>query len=68
MTSPPDDGKSRAFSSRLVLLVAALSAGSAPGLRADTYPRQPGLAVLHYVFDLALPKATGELVVTAPAA
>ena len=34
-----------------LLLVLAAAAGSA---RADTYPRQPGVDVLHYTFRLAL--------------
>jgi hypothetical protein len=45
-------------------LVAALAATGAPRLRADAYPRQPGLSITHYAFDVTLTDASSEITVT----
>lgn len=43
------------------LLPAVLIAGSAASVRADTYPRQPGIDAVHYVFRLQLTDASSEI-------
>ena len=41
-----------------------LAAASAPRLAADTYPRQPGVTITHYAFDVTLTDASSEITVT----
>lgn len=43
------------------LLPAVLIAASAAPMRADTYPRQPGIDAVHYVFRLQLTDASAEI-------
>ena len=42
----------------LLMMVMAAAAGTA---RADTYPRQPGVDAIHYVFRLTLGDASNEM-------
>jgi aminopeptidase N len=42
-------------------VVAAVLAGGSGGARADTYPRQPGVDVLHYAFRLTLADDTDAI-------
>ena len=42
----------------------ALTAAGAPRLAADTYPRQPGLTITHYAFDVTLTDASSEITVS----
>ena len=51
MPPPLHVGRGRA---RLAILALGLVSLAGTRLRADTYPRQPGLDVLHYVFELTL--------------
>ena len=43
------------------LLIAGLLAFATANLSADTYPRQPGIDVVHYVFRLGLTDASDEI-------
>src|SRR5690349_16245036 len=43
-------------------LIAVLLLCTTSGLVADTYPRQPGVDALHYVFRLTLSDASDEIV------
>lgn len=52
MPPPRNVGPGRAFF--FFFLVAALASLAGTRLCADTYPRQPGLDVLHYIFELTL--------------
>src|SRR5689334_16631755 len=45
----------------IVLMVAAASAP----LRADTYPRQPGIKIANYTFDIGVSDANNEFTVQA---
>src|SRR5262245_18027366 len=46
-------------------LAAVICAGSVASItvRADTYPRQPGIKISNYTFDITLSDASNELVV-----
>jgi len=46
-----------------LLMTLALLAMAAPRLVADTYPRQPGIKITGYTFDITLSDASDELVV-----
>ena len=48
---------------RIVILV-ALAAAGAPRLDADTYPRQPGVSITRYAFDVTLTDTSSEITVT----
>ena len=43
--------------------LAIAAAGSLP-LSADTYPRQPGVSITHYAFDVVLSETSSEITVT----
>ena len=47
----------------IALLMFTLVAVAAPSLRADVYPRQAGIKILHYAFDITLNDANDEFVV-----
>jgi aminopeptidase N len=46
---------------RTTFLILALGFVSTVGLRADTYPRQPGVDAIHYVFRLTITDANNEI-------
>jgi aminopeptidase N len=48
---------------KLVLLILAMSAAATSRLAADTYPRQPGIKITGYTFDITLSDASDEFVV-----
>jgi aminopeptidase N len=45
----------------VLLLLAAILTGSSPDARADTYPRQPGIDAIHYLFRLRVTDAANEI-------
>ena len=59
----------RTFVARIALAL-LLCVSTAHGLAADTYPRQPGVDALHYVFRLTISdlnnEIAGESTVTRP--
>src|SRR5262245_37057565 len=48
---------------RILMLVALAAAGTAR-LDADTYPRQPGISITRYAFDVTLTDTSSEITVT----
>src|SRR5215469_8803249 len=48
---------------RTVLTLVLIALGFATRANADTYPRQPGIKILQYTFDVALGDASDELTV-----
>ena len=47
-----------------ILILVAFAAAGAPRLHADTYPRQPGISITHYAFDVTLGDTSNEIAVT----
>jgi len=45
-------------------ILVALAAAGAPRLHADTYPRQPGISITRYAFDVTLTDTSSEISVT----
>ena len=49
---------------RTGLVVLAIAAGGSARVGADTYPRQAGVSITHYAFDVTLTDASSEIAVT----
>ncbi len=59
MSTPPNRIASRA--STTIIALAALVAAAHAASAQDSYPRQPGIKITHYTFDVVLSDSTDEI-------